>query len=317
MSENDSGAGQRNGGAIELGNGQSPDSLWRRTAIAIYQAARDFFTDSAPLWAAAIAFYGLLSAFPLILAGILLGSYFMETAEAVDWATRLLSTFLPLGEEEMIEVVEEALAARGTVGIVSFALLFWSGSRVFSAVTIALNIAYDVDEHYSFLRRTVVEFTLLLTLGTLFILALGSRLLLNLIWDRLTWLPGRDSIAFDLVTGVASALLLFLTFFLIYHFVPRRKVDWRATLAGAVIATTIFLLAQPLFLGYLQWFADYNILYGSLAITIIVVLWSWIVALILLFGGETAAHIQDILIEGKSREMVEERHVERSPVRAE
>jgi membrane protein len=315
MDENSSQAKQRSSRGAQVPGEANSTGDWRRIGEAIYQTARDFFTDSGPLWAAAIAFYSLLSAFPLMLGAVIIGSYFMETAAAVDWATRLLATFLPIGEEEMIEVIEEALAARGTVGVVSLALLFWSGSRVFSAVTIALNIAYDADEHYGFFKRTVVEFTLLVTLGTLFVLALGSRLLLNVVWDQLTWLPPRDSVAFNLVTGVASALLLFLTFFLVYHFVPRRKVDWRANLIGAVLATGLFLLAQPLFTSYLRWFADYNILYGSLAIIIIVVLWAWIVAMILLFGGEAAAHIQDLIFEGKSRQEVEERHLARSPVR--
>jgi membrane protein len=316
MDENSSQARQRNSRGAQLpGEGNSAGD-WRRIGEAIYQTARDFFTDSGPLWAAAIAFYSLLSAFPLMLGAIIIGSYFMETAAAVDWATRLLATFLPMGEEEMIEVVEEALEARGTVGLISLTVLFWSGSRVFSAVTIALNIAYDVDEHYGFLKRTMVEFTLLLTLGALFVLALGSRMLLNVVWDQLAWLPPRGSVAFNVVTGAASVLLLFVTFFLVYHFVPRRKVDWRANLTGAILATLLFMLAQPLFTGYLRWFANYNILYGSLAIIVVVVLWAWIVAMILLFGGEVAAHIQDMVFEGKSRQEVEERHLERSPVRA-
>jgi uncharacterized BrkB/YihY/UPF0761 family membrane protein len=102
MRKNEPRVQQGNGSVTEVDNGQSPDSVWRRTAVAIYQTTKDFFTDSGPLWAAAIAFYSLLSAFPLMLGAIVIGSYFVDTAEAVGWATRLLSTFLPLGEAEMI-----------------------------------------------------------------------------------------------------------------------------------------------------------------------------------------------------------------------
>lgn len=81
------------------------------------------------------------------------------------------------------------------------------------------------------------------------------------------------------------------------------------------MATLLFVLARPLFVSYLRRFANYNLIYGSLAIVIIMVFWAWIVALILLFGGETASHTQAMVIEGQPKEEVERRHLQRSPVK--
>lgn len=56
-------------------------------------------------------------------------------------------------------------------------------------------------------------------------------------------------------------------------------------------------------------------IYGSLAVAVIIVFWAWIVGLILLFGGEIASHTHTILIEGRSVEEVEQGHLARSPLR--
>lgn len=101
--------------------------------------------------------------------------------------------------------------------------------------------------------------------------------------------------------------------FFLYLFVPRRRVNWRAVVPGAILAGLLILAARPLFLTYVQRFADYNLIYGSLAIVIILVLWAWLVAVLILWGGEVVSHIQTMLLEGKSAAEVEQRHLRRSP----
>lgn len=45
----------------------------------------------------------------------------------------------------------------------------------------------------------------------------------------------------------------------------------------------------------------------------ILTLWAWVVALIMLFGGELASHIQALLLDGKSSQEVARAHRARSP----
>lgn len=81
------------------------------------------------------------------------------------------------------------------------------------------------------------------------------------------------------------------------------------------IAALLFILARPLFVRYLNQFASYQDIYGSLAIVIILVFWAWIVAVIMLFGGEIASHSEEMLIEGNPATEVERRHIERAPTK--
>jgi YihY family inner membrane protein len=227
----------------------------------------------------------------------------------------LLGEFVPRGEGRVVAIVKDAVDARGSVSLLSIGALLWSGSRVFGAATKALNIAYDTDETYGFFMRTGVEVVMMATIGVIFVLALASRSIINIFWNALAFLPRGRDLAFQVTEATLPALLLLAAFFLIYRFVPRGQQDWRAALLGAAVATFLFLLARPVFLGYVQSFGEYNLIYGSLAIVVILALWAWLAALIMLFGGELASHTQEMLIEGRSADEVERRHQDRSPTR--
>ena len=65
--------------------------FWRLLML----AAKAFFNDDGPAWSAAIAYYSLLSLFPLLLAAGSIASYFVDPKWAVLKATELLGDFLP------------------------------------------------------------------------------------------------------------------------------------------------------------------------------------------------------------------------------
>lgn len=287
----------------------------RRWWDVIYLAAKDLFTDSGPAWAAAIAYYSLLSVPPLLLAAISIASFFVDTEWAIEQITGQLEEFVPEGVEEIDEVIREALAAGGGVGLISLGVLLWTGTRIFGAVTQALNVAYDVDETYGFLKRTLVELVMLATIGVLFVIALMAQPLLNLLSNILDILPAGGGTAFRVIQFVVPPLLLFFVLTAIYQYVPRGKHRWRASLLGAAVATLLFVLARPLFIGYVQEFGDYNVIYGSLAVVILLTFWAWIIALIVLFGGEFASHYRAIILDGLSPAEVERRHQRRSPAK--
>jgi membrane protein len=292
----------------------SADGL-RRVWTVIKQSVKDLFTDSGPQWAAAIAYYSLLSVFPLLLAAVAIAAFFVDPQWAIGEITRLLQKFVPQGAVQIESIVRGVFAARGGIGALSLVTLLWTGSRVFGVTILALNIAYDADETYGFWKRTLVELVMMATIGVLLIVALAVRPLLALLSNTLGVLPASPGILLQAAQIALPALLLLAVFFLIYRFVPRTQQSWRPALAGAVVATLLFLAARPLFFYYVRRFGNYNLIYGSVAIVVILTLWAWVMALIMLFGGELASHIQALLVEGKPAHEVERSHQARSPRR--
>ncbi len=290
---------------------------FERTGKVLIQTFQHFTKDNGPHWAAAIAYYSLLSLFPLLLAGIAIAAHFVDQQWAIEQGSQLIRGLVPSGTQFIREIIENIIETRGQVGMLSILILIWTGSRVFGVITKALNIAYHVSEPYGFFRRTLVELLMTFTIGILFVLALGSRLLITFI-EGLVRIPFlQHHVFYQFLSYAIPAVLLVLSLFLTYQYVPRRRVAWWAAMAGAVLFTVLFLLAQPLFTRYVQTFANYSLIYGPLAILITLVLWIWISANLLLLGGELASHIQDILVEERSAKEVEEQHEKRDPTSTE
>ncbi|HEU5423656.1 MAG TPA: YihY/virulence factor BrkB family protein [Nitrolancea sp.] len=287
-------------------------SGWRLALQIGLQSLKDLLVDNGPQWAAAIAYYTLLSVFPLLLLAAAIAAFFVDPQWAVDRATHLLGDYLPQGHDTVRQVVAGAVEHRGQIGFLSALGLLWSGTRVFAALTKALNVANGSSAQYGFLARLVVEAAMLLTIGVVLTLALMSGSLFSLLWPLLEHAPGSPGLVITLVSWAMRALLLIGAYFLVYQFVPQGKQQPRASLTGALVATALFLSADPIFRHYVGNSGRYNLVYGSLAIIIIALLWVWIAALITLFGGEVAAHTRAIAIERRSPAEVGRRHVARA-----
>lgn len=272
------------------------------------QVVRDLIQDDAPHWAAAISYYAILSLFPLMLLLLSVASFFVEPQWTADRAVTLLGDFVPEGASYVHGIIDEVIAARGTAGVLSSLLLLWTGSRVFGALTRALNIMYDVDETYPLWKQLVIELAMTASLGVVFLVAIASDLVLG----SLSALDLVPAFVDEMAAWAAPLALIFAAHLLVYRFVPRERRMWRSSAIGATVATLAFIGARSLFYAYLTEIAQYNLIYGSLAVVIMLMVWAWIVALITLIGGEVASHYQMMIIEGLSPDDVEERHAARA-----
>jgi len=73
---------------------------------------------------------------------------------------------------------------------------------------------------------------------------------------------------------------------LIYHNAVPRTQPWHTVLPGAVLATAMWLISTALFGLYLQHYADYSVIYGSLGVGIALLLWMYLISLVVLIGAE-------------------------------
>ena len=91
--------------------------------------------------------------------------------------------------------------------------------------------------------------------------------------------------------GVAFAAAVGVTM-LLYYFGPQRQQRWRAVWRGAVFATALWLIATAGFGWYVRNLANYNVLYGSVATSIALLVWMYLMSLIALLGCEFNAEYE-------------------------
>jgi membrane protein len=280
---------------------------WRVWYALVKSAVMHTFTDNVPQWAAAIGFYSFFSLFPLILGIVSISAYFVQPEWVIERLSSFLGEVLPKGDEHVREIVEGVMQTRGTVGIVAILTLLWSGSRVFGALTRALNIIFDAKEPFSFFVRLKYELAMTVSFGTLFLLVMLASLAQ----------PFLQESAFAALRIGAAALLVFGIFVALYRYVPRKRLDIRSSLFGATFATGFFLLGRSLFTIYIARFADLNLVYGAVSTIVALLLWAWIAGLITLFGGELASNYEYRIVQRLSEQEIDRRHELRSPVKVE
>jgi membrane protein len=273
-----------------------PAAAQRPLAVAL-GAIRGLYRDGGPHWAAAIAYYGLLSIFPLLLSASSIAAFFVDRQAAVRLVGSVLGQYLPHGQSAVTSIVDEAIAARGAVTAISLLFLLLSGLRVFGMVAQALDMAFGGGRPPRFWRGLVVNLLMLLTAGLLFAAAFAADALIGLLRARLSALgAGVDWIIAPGYQAAAS-VLVGVALLLTYKFLPRRDVNWRSAFVGALAATLLMVAARPIFLTYLVSFAQLSLIYGSLASIIVVLIWAWVVAMLVLFGGELAAAVQAAYVD--------------------
>jgi len=276
----------------------------------VRQSVVDLRTGHAAEWAGALAFYALVAFFPLLLAGAVTASFFADPSWAVARLTALVGEFLPAGTLEVQAIVDGAVAGRERVGIVAVVSWVVAGRRLLSTLVAAIDRVSDVDEQADPLRRRLlVEFCLLLGVGLLFVLALSTGPLVELLWTQAGGLPGSRRLVVEVTTLLLRALLLLAAFAALYAVVPQGDRGRRPVLAGAVAATLLFLLAHAAFVLAMRWvWGNLSLVYGPLAVATVLLTWAWYVGMIVLFGASLASHAKVMRLEGRSAGEARRRH---------
>jgi len=278
--------------------------------MVLRQTLRDVWAAQAMEWAAALAFYGVLSVFPLLAAGAAVASYLIPPSVVTERLSLFVEGLLPAGVVDVDPIVSAAIAARGQVGL--SVVVFWllGGRRILGALVTALDRVSDVDARNETIhRRALVELITLAGIGLLFLMALVARSLLGVVWEDV-WGTGTSSPVSWAVGGAVHVLLLVAAFFALYTVVPHGERNPRAALIGALVATSLVLVARTVFVAILdRLWASFALIYGPLTLAALLLTWGWLLALIILFSGSLASHIKVMVIEGRSASEAERLHV--------
>jgi membrane protein len=108
----------------------------------------------------------------------------------------------------------------------------------------------------------------------------------------------------DFALGLLSFLAALAVFSIVYRYVPNTRVLWRYVWPGALAAAIAFEIAQTLFATYLTTWANYQQIYGQVASLIILLVWVYFTALIVIIGSELSAQYSRMSHKPDTDEMV-------------
>jgi membrane protein len=232
----------------------------------------------------------MLSIFPALAAMV---SLYALVGDPNDVANRLQDYRDLLPPEAMKLIVDGLHSFAKTAGstlswalATSLVLALWSARNGIASVMTGLNIAYEEVEARSLLMQTAIA--LGLTLGAI-VFAVVVVFAVAIIPIILNFLPFGSVLGtvLDFARWPILAVLVALGFAVVYRVGPsRRTASWRWISWGSSIATVLWLGGSVLFSVYVSRFGSYDATYGALGAVVVLLLWLWVSALVLLIGAE-------------------------------
>ena len=255
---------------------------WHRTVTGVIRRTLEAaYEDNIPFLASAVSFDILLTAIPFVGLVLAVVGYLVEYQFAIHQLNvhELLQRFLPESSEgstDRFGFIERALgdlvARRGRLTLLAAPLFLWFSTRMFGGLRAALNEVFDTEENRSWPVAKLTDLAMVFVVGALFLAnAFASTV------------KGVDAL---LGTLLFSTIL----FFLIFKFLPSRRIYWRTGLVGSVFCAVGFEVAKRLYTLYVSHFVtlDRAASSANLIAVLLLLLWIYYTAFVFLLGGEVA-----------------------------
>jgi membrane protein len=275
----------------------------------LVRTVKEFLDDEMSTYASALAYQMLFSLFPFLLFLIALIG-FLHLPDFFSWL-RLQSELVlpPQALDQVNPVIDQLQQSKGGLLSIGIVIALWTASAGVRLMMSAMNAAYDVVEARPAWKR--IPLSVFYTIGIAGMLLTVAALMVTgpQVMNWLAAQIGMEDFIVTLWTILRWPLiivLLMVAVAIMYYVMPDVKQSFRFITPGSVLAVVVWILASLGFAYYVKTFADYNAMYGSIGAIIVLLLYFYISAAVLLLGAEMNAVIEHMSAEGKDKGEKEE-----------
>lgn len=272
---------------------------WLTLGLIFQRASVNFVEDRGTHMAAAIAYYGLFSLFPLVTLMVSIVGIVLRNEARRELVIQALVDALPVDAAGISDSIF-AVANRGpTLTLVAGIATLWAASALLSVVRSSLHVAFAADRWVPPLRAKALDLILAPLAGAAVLLSLtvttSWRVLQGLFETRLPFLGDRLGWAWDLGAELLPPTMVFLGFLAAYRVLPGRRTPIRYLWGGALVATAGFELVKFGFALYITNVGNYDVIYGSIGGVVALLFWVYLSANMLLVGAAVAAETAHVM----------------------
>lgn len=269
---------------------------------AIREFVLRFFTDGVGRSGAELAYFFLLSFFPLmIFASLLIGTFNIN----INTVQSLLKGVIP---SDVLNIALNYISYFTELQMdglmyVGLGAALWSASRAVSSLSVAVNRAYRIEDGRNFIVQFLINIgfsaaMLVSIVLTIVILILGRGVLQYI--SKIVDIGSVQINAWHILRFVPITLLFFCILLFLYSVVPNKRIAFRQVIPGAIAAAISWLVTSIGFSFYVENMARYSLLYGSIGAVIVLMLWLYLTGVILIMGAELN-HVLYIVREQQDR----------------
>ena len=253
--------------------------------------------DNLGLIAAGVAFYGFLAMVPLLASLVLTYGIVVDPAEAAEHI-RALTAMVPqeaaaLIADQLDGIVRTSIDKKGFGLLLALGLAIYGAMKGAEALITALNIVYEEEDDRGFVRLLLLQLAMVLAAVAVVIALLTAISLSAALESLVTGIGSAAALAvkglgWAIAAGLAGAAVATL-----YRIAPSRAdPKWRWVTPGSAFALVGILVTTAGFGWYAASLGNYNATYGSLGGVVVLLLWLWLSAYVLLLGAELNAELE-------------------------
>lgn len=228
--------------------------------------------DKIFIYSSHASFYILISAIPFITFSISLIKEFLIISE--QEISNVLLPFFPIATQHAAENIIYEIFEKTSGGFISFSVisLLWTASRGISAIKRGLRSIYNLQP-LNFFKDILTSILLMLFLISVIIILIFVAVF-------------SSAITSGFIIFLIGFSLFVLLFSLIYYLFTARKFPLHAHLPGGISASMFWLIFIRTFSVYIEHFANYSYIYGSLTAVFLIALWIYFSTIIFFLGAE-------------------------------
>jgi membrane protein len=264
----------------------------------LLRVGRNFMGNKGLLLAGAVAYHTLLSIVPMSILALVALTHLIDQQQLIQTLSRYLEMAIPGYAATLTQQVQAFLEHRAAIGFIGFLGLLSFSSLAVSMMQSAMSVIFS--GHAKASRRNFL-LSAIIPYGYVFVMGLGIVLVSTLI-SAIDYLESRHLVILGWSLnlggstgaalysfGIVGEVLLFTSFYLV---LPVVRVELRHALSGGLAAAVLWEITRRVLVWYYASISMVNVIYGSIAITIVALLSIEMVALILLLGAQVIAEMQ-------------------------
>ena len=269
------------------------DSPLLKAFLHYYQASDSELTS------VAVAYYWLISIFPLLMIVVNILPYFQIP---ISNFLLTIKEFLPDTIYEVVAKIVREVLTQPSTGLLSFAILsaLWTFSKSMDFLQKAFNKAYGVAKNRGIISHQLMSLLVSFGLQILFALALFLSMFGHMLLDLLKNYWKSESTLFSYLQDFTGPLiygLLFAILIMLYYFLPNVKVTRiRYILPGSTFVVLTIISLLNIFSAYFNNYVNYlvDVRFFSSIIVVVMMFWFIIIAKILIIGAVINASVQSL-----------------------
>jgi membrane protein len=254
------------------------------------RAVSSFFANQGFFLAAGLSFYFLICVIPLLFLVVSVTGFVLSRETATAAAVEQLTRNFPVYRREIARALLRIMHTRTLSGVLGTAILILFSTQLFTAIRLVLDRLFDVRPMRSFLRGITLDTVLVFLIAPLFVTSIVVADLFGLFKAFLAEQGQGEWLRYSSV--VFSVLLSTAMFYLVYRYLPDRRVRRGAALAGALLTSVLWEAAKQVFRLYIRRVGLYDQIYGPLGVLVAFVMFVYYTMIVFVLGAAYVAALE-------------------------